>query len=210
MQPALGAAWTEVAGAYAMFDGPESPITQTFGLGMFDPVGDAEMERVERFFIDRGAGVHHEVSPMAPAPLLDLLNRRGYRPIELSSVLYRPIEPGISLAEKRNPALTVRLTRPGEEEAWARTAAAGWMDVAPGLEEFMLEIGRVNAVRERSHTFLAELDGTPVAAGAFSVCGGVALLAGASPSPRTAATAPSSRCSTRASASPPSTGATSR
>ena len=32
MQPETGAEWTEIAGVYAMFDGPDSPITQTFGI----------------------------------------------------------------------------------------------------------------------------------------------------------------------------------
>jgi len=27
--------WIEVGGTYAMFDGPSSPVTQTFGLGIF-------------------------------------------------------------------------------------------------------------------------------------------------------------------------------
>ena len=35
--PETGAQWIEVAGALAMFDGVESPCTQTFSLGMFDP-----------------------------------------------------------------------------------------------------------------------------------------------------------------------------
>jgi hypothetical protein len=33
--PDVGACWTEIAGAYVMFDGPASPCTQTFGLGLF-------------------------------------------------------------------------------------------------------------------------------------------------------------------------------
>ena len=36
LEPGSGAAWIEVGGAYAMFDGAESPLTQTFGLGMFE------------------------------------------------------------------------------------------------------------------------------------------------------------------------------
>ena len=35
LSPEIGAEWIEVAGAYAIFDGPESPLTQTFGLGLF-------------------------------------------------------------------------------------------------------------------------------------------------------------------------------
>src|SRR3712207_1726985 len=32
VSPEVGACWTEVAGCYAMFDGVESPVTQTFCL----------------------------------------------------------------------------------------------------------------------------------------------------------------------------------
>ena len=35
VNPEVGAEWIEVAGAYAMFDGVQSPCTQTFGLGLF-------------------------------------------------------------------------------------------------------------------------------------------------------------------------------
>lgn len=41
--PDSGAAWIEVAGAYAMFDGIESPCTQTFGLGMFEEASRKRM-----------------------------------------------------------------------------------------------------------------------------------------------------------------------
>ena len=34
--PASGAEWMECAGAYAVFDGVDSPVTQTFGLGLFE------------------------------------------------------------------------------------------------------------------------------------------------------------------------------
>ena len=60
--PESGAEWIEVAGAYAMFDGVGSPITQTFGLGVFDPVTQADMERLEEFFQKRGAKIdRHKV-----------------------------------------------------------------------------------------------------------------------------------------------------
>jgi GNAT superfamily N-acetyltransferase len=55
--------------------------------------------------------------------------------------------------------------------------------VAPGLDEFLADVGRINTVREQNHCFLAELDGALVAAGAMNVWEGVALLAGASTVP---------------------------
>src|SRR5260370_40499017 len=61
--PETGAEWIEVAGAYAMYDGPASPVTQTFGLGLFAETTPADLDRIESFFQVRGAPVCHEVSP---------------------------------------------------------------------------------------------------------------------------------------------------
>ena len=45
--PQTGAEWIEAAGAYAMYDGPNSPATQTFGLGLFQDPTAADMEQLE-------------------------------------------------------------------------------------------------------------------------------------------------------------------
>src|SRR6187455_610140 len=55
----------EVAGAHAMFDGVDSPLTQTFGLGIEEPVSNAVLDRIETFYSDLGAATYHEVSPLA-------------------------------------------------------------------------------------------------------------------------------------------------
>jgi GNAT superfamily N-acetyltransferase len=113
---------------------------------------------------------------------LPLLNQRGYQPIELTSVMFRQIGDGLDLAAPRNPRVRTRLIRDGEQELWARTAAAGWADVV-GSVDWMADLMRVSAGRMEALLFVAELDGAPVAAGALSLTGGVALLAGASTIP---------------------------
>lgn len=70
--PESGAEWIEVAGAFAMFDTPTSPLTQTFGLGVFDKITKAELDRLENFFEVRRAPIYHEVSPLADASLFAL------------------------------------------------------------------------------------------------------------------------------------------
>ncbi len=180
--PESGAKWIEVAGAYAMFDGVGSPLTQTFGLGVFDPVTSAEMEELEEFFLQRGAHVHHEVSPMADPALLTLLNERGYQPIELTSVMYRPISRGVRLASPRNEKVQARLIRSGEEELWAQTAASGWSGLTD-FNDLMLELMYLTAKRADGLSFLAELNGQAIASGALLIHDGVALLAGASTIP---------------------------
>lgn len=182
VDPESGAEWLEVAGAYAMFDGPTSPLTQTFGLGLFDPVGDSEMERIENFFKERGAPVFHEVSPLADPALRALLNQRGYQPIEFTTVMFRPIARGVHFTETRNEEIRVRLVGTGDHDLWAQTAVRGWSEF-PELEDFILGLATLQDARTTAYSFLAELNGQPIATGAMSICEGVALLAGASTVP---------------------------
>lgn len=180
--PASGAQWIEVAGARVMYDGVQSPMTQTFGLGLFEPVTVADMERIEQFFAERGAPVFHEVSPLADAGLLAMLNERGYRPMEFTNVMFRPLEPDLRLTRPGDGKVQVRLIRDDEHERWAQTSAAGWSEFTEYADQ-IFEIARVGAQRPSALSFLAELDGRAIATGALSIVDGVALLAGASTIP---------------------------
>ena len=182
VSPESGAGWVEVAGAYAMFDGVESPLTQTFGLGLFQTPTASDLQRIEEFFKERGAPVYHEVSPLADPSTFTLLNERGYEPFEFTSVMFRPLRPGAEPVARRDSGVSVRLAGPDEYELWAQTAARGWSEFEE-LEEFMLGLSRVSARRADGLSFLAELEGQPVATGALSIWEGVALLAGASTVP---------------------------
>src|SRR5262245_49406523 len=90
LQPDVRAEWIEVAGVYALFDGGASPLTQTFGLGVFEPFLAPEFARVEDFFRKRGVPTAHETSTLVARETLSLLSSRGYSPIEASTVLVRP------------------------------------------------------------------------------------------------------------------------
>lgn len=178
--PSVGAAWMDVAGVYAMFDGPRSPLTQTFGLGLFEPVGERELGRLEAFFQDRGAPVAHEVCPLLPPSVLTLLNERGYQPIEFSSVLVRPVE--VSLDVPPTP-VSVRRVEAEEIDLWSRVAGAGWGSESAELGAFIEELGRVIGRAAGSHCFLAFLNDRPIAAATLCLGTDVALLAGASTVP---------------------------
>jgi hypothetical protein len=180
VSPESGACWTEIAGAYAMFDGPRSPCTQTFGLGLFQLPSDEEMQRIESFFRERQAPVHHEVSPLADPALLSVLNQRGYRPLELTSVMYLRLE-RMGLAPANG--IPVRLACKDEQDVFARTLAEGWADQA-GLGDSLFDLMRVVAARPEGVNFLADMDGRPVAAGSLAIHKGIALLAGASTIPQ--------------------------
>ena len=176
VSPEVGASWIEVAGALAMFDGPASPITQTFGLGLFEDVTAADLTRIESFFSTRGAPAHHEVSPVAGAPIVTLLTERGYEPFEFTSVMYRPIAERPLVAS--NSSLRVRTVGEAEAGLWSRIAAEGWSET-PGLGDYLLTIGPVFAVTSNAHLYLAELDGQPIAAATLHLHEGIAIMAGA-------------------------------
>lgn len=179
--PDRGATWIEVAGAYAMFDGVGSPLTQTFGLGVFEPVTETHMDTLEEFFLSRDADVFHEVCPLADNSVFALFAKRGYHPVEFSNVLYRPISKDLRLEAAINERLNVRLTEKHEVQLWADTAFEGWSEFAE-VADFLKELGQVSAQSD-SLSFLGELNGKPVATGALMIAGDVALLAGASTVP---------------------------
>ena len=180
VDPASGAQWIEVAGARAMFDGVASPVTQSFGLGIAQTPTAADFDALEAFFHDRGAAVDHEVSPLADPATLALLNERGYRPIEFTSVMFRPIDSSASQPRAKS-AVIARVIDASEGERWSQVSAEGWRDL--GAADFVLNIGRVHANAPGTTVFLAELDGTPIAAAALNLSEGVAHLAGASTVP---------------------------
>jgi GNAT superfamily N-acetyltransferase len=180
--PELGAEWIEVAGAYAMFDGVDSPCTQTFALGLERMPDPADLDRIEKFFLDHRAPVFHEVSPMADKALLPLFVERGYHPVELSNVMFLPLAGRRPQAPPPSGAPQARVAGDDESEVWVRTGLEGWrelLEFAPQMSDLM----RTSARTEGNLRFLAEIDGTPVAAGALAIHNGVALLAGASTIP---------------------------
>jgi hypothetical protein len=178
--PESGAEWMESGGAVAVFDGVDSPITQTFGLGIFEELSPATLDVIERFFLDRGAPVFHEVSPLAGVAALDLLCARQYRPIEISNVMYRAVEKPAVEDDRR---ITVRVTGPEEAQLWADISVRGWTHEHPELRDFLLDISAVLSARQGSLCFLGEFDGQAAAAGALFIHEGVALFAGAATIP---------------------------
>jgi len=180
--PEVGATWTVVAETYAMFDGVGSPVTQTYGLGLFQPITAEDMDQLEEFFKSRGAAVFHEVCPLADQSTFIFLSERGYKPIEVSNVLYRPISPDLRLNAARNEEVKIRVIEKSEGELWAQTAYEGWREFSE-VADLVRELGLVT-VRSKASSFLAELQGDPIATGALIIAGDVALLAGASTVPK--------------------------
>lgn len=173
--------WMRCAGATVVFDGVDAPTTQTFGLGLYEELTSAALDEIEEFFAARGAEVMHEVCPFAGAATLDLLCARGYRPFEISNVMYRGVERTV---EGLPADVRVRVVAQDEAELWSDISARGWTHEHPEFEEFLRALGTVCVAREQSPCFLAELEGQPGAAGALILHEGVALFGGAATVPQ--------------------------
>ena len=179
---ATAPAWIEVGGAFVLFDGVDSPLTQSFGLGMRGAVTAHEFEQIENFFHERNAPVFLEVSPLASPETLTLLNERGYQPAEYTSVMCCRIGPTSSLPKSKNSAIHVRRMEATESELFAQTSASGWTD-DPQFREMILGFGRTFSSTQGTTAMFAEIDDKPIATGLVFIDNGVALLAGASTMP---------------------------
>ena len=190
ISPATGAEWIEVAGAVAMYDGADSPCTQTFGLGMRAALAEADLELIEEFYRQRGAPVFHEVSPLAEIRVHQMLCRRGYQPVELSSVMFRSPDAGsdddcggLAGSEGRDHgSIAVRIAGAAELSDWARLSAAGWSEF-PEYAAVMYDLALVAASRNQALSFIAEIDGRAAGTAGLSIVDDVALLTGASTLP---------------------------
>jgi hypothetical protein len=178
--PSVGASWIQVAGAHALFDGISSPLTQTFGVGVFEPMGDADFENIEAFFAEHGAPTSHEVSALATHDVWNLLSTRGYAPVETSSVLVR------STAGTARPAsgpVVARVIREDEARLWSRVMMEGVSEEFAAIAASIEQLGWIMARTSGAHCFLAELEGEAIASGVLTIRNGVALLGGASTVP---------------------------
>jgi hypothetical protein len=177
-EPYSGAMRTTIAGTLVMFAGVGSPITQTFCLGIHERPGDRDFDAMERFFTSRGSPVFHEVSPHAGIEVYAALARRGYKPIELSNVLYQPIDASTGLTV--NPKLRIRMVEKHEADWYGAVAARGWSEM-PDVLPFIQGFARSSV--EVATCLIAERDGDAIATAALFMHDGVALLAGASTVP---------------------------
>lgn len=184
-RPGTGAFATPLAGGFATFAAPGSPINKVAGLGFAGPLDPAELDAVERAYAERGTPVQVELSCLAEPGIGKLLSGRGYVLESFENVLGRrlPAEQGSA------PAADVLV-----EECPAADAPA-WLDLVitafaspdaqgvPSHESFPREeLERVVSDMAEATGFvryLARRGGVPAGGASMRLFEGVAQLAGA-------------------------------
>jgi GNAT superfamily N-acetyltransferase len=91
--PSDPVALLKVAGGYAFCCGPDYPVNQIVGMGLYDEVTAADLDQLEDFFRGRGVPCSVVLSPLAHASLRTMLGERGYSIAEFNTVLIRRIQP---------------------------------------------------------------------------------------------------------------------
>ncbi|HVR46594.1 MAG TPA: GNAT family N-acetyltransferase [Candidatus Binatia bacterium] len=175
LRPDTGVAGVEIAGGLAAFFGPESPVSEAFGVGTSAPVTAAEIAAITEFYESRASTARVFVSPLAHPTLGVGLAAAGYAPAEYENVLASgTFEP----YARRDD----RLRAAADLHAWARASAAAFLDggaVTPEDEHLALTIAASDGV-----TAVEGIeDGSIVATGAMDVRGDCAALFAASTMP---------------------------
>lgn len=173
-----GEVFLPVAGGHASFGGVDSPVTQAFGLGLNGPVTEADMEAMEAFYRLHGSAVNIETCPLADPSLLNLMNERGYRPIEYSNVFARELTSDDSRLWPV-PTSDVRVRRPAHDEAesYSLLVARSFFENTEISPEF-LALFTSTYYAAGAFFFIAEVEGLPAGGGMMSIHQGVASLGG--------------------------------
>jgi GNAT superfamily N-acetyltransferase len=167
MQPQTGGTVERVAGAYAIFAGPDSGISRTIGLGMNGAVTAADIEQVEEFYRSRRAPAQIDLCPLADASLKELLNERGYQLHEFQNCWFQPLadyEATVPVAG----GVSVREAEAADEDAWIQSVSRGFAE----REDMMtaeLEVATTFFNEPETRCFLSLVDGEPAGGGAMFI-----------------------------------------
>jgi len=165
-RPEIGAAEVEICGGHMIFAGLNSPIGHAAGLGFNGAVTASELDRLENFYKSHGAPAQLDLCPLTDPSVLELVSTRRYAIAELNNVLYCPLNAAGPIEVP--PDITIRRGKPEEAGLFSHLVARCFFDNADPPVGFADMLAPLFAFPE-SVTFLASLNGTPVAAAAGRV-----------------------------------------
>jgi len=187
-RPQGGCFATPLAGGFATFAAPGSPINKVAGVGFAGPLDAAELDAVERAYAVRGVPVQFELACLADPQVGALLTRRGYALVNFENLLGRRLP-----VERRTAVFGIAVTESpaAERAAWLDLVATGFASPdtqgVPSHESFPREeLERVMDDMAEAEGFvrlLARHAGEPAGGAAMRLFEGVAQLCGAATLP---------------------------
>jgi hypothetical protein len=165
------AASVEIAGGWAIFAGPGSPLNHAVGLGLNGPVRKSEICALEEFFRSRAARPAIDLCPLADPTLVEFLSSRGYGITEFNNVLVKRLA-GTEIVLTPH----VRRALADEVDLWSHTVGRGFFEHAELTGEEM-DVGRAICAMPGALAWLAGAEtGELAGGGALSIYNGLALL----------------------------------
>jgi len=153
------AALEVIAGGTAVFGGVEYPANHIVGMGLYGPVTESDVDRVEEFYRSRGVPCEIVVSPLADPSLRELLAPRGYRITEFNSVLIRRLDDCEPVALPEGVALEP--VTASNEKLWSDVVAQGFAEFGPLPDNIFTPFAALPA----SINYLARVDAVPAGGG---------------------------------------------
>lgn len=180
---------TPIAGGFAAFTEPDSPLNKVSGLGFAGAFDEAAWGAIEAAHAARQAPLLVELATLAEPGIARLLTQRGFELVGVENVLGRELP--VQGSVRAFPDLRVTEAAPAELDLWMDVIVNGFAspDVQgiPAPESFdraLLErIIRDMAEARGVVRYLAYRDGQPAGAGTMRMHDGVAQLCGAATLP---------------------------
>lgn len=130
LRPQVGAATLPVGDGVAIFAGP-SAFSFAVGLGMEAPVAASHVDQLEKFFSDRRVPARVDVTPFSDPSLSRILDTRGYRISEITTVLVIDVRYGV-MNWQVAPDVELRSAHDGDIPFWVDLLAQSFYVTDPG------------------------------------------------------------------------------
>lgn len=173
-----------VAGGFACFAEPNSPMNKVVGLGFDGLPDEAVLGEIERAFAARGSATQVELSNLADPEVTALLSGRGYRLEEFENVLGRPV------GDEPAPVSDVQVRRADDLTAWVNVVVEGFAhpdgEGPVSHEQFpadIVERAERDMEKAGATAYVALCDGVVAGGAMMRVAGSIAQLAGAATAP---------------------------
>jgi len=180
--PERPSAMIEVGGGVAPFVGKGLSLSRAVGLGMRGPVTDADLDALEDFYRRRDVDADLAVSPYADRTLFEGLGRRGFRLVQLDTLLAQRIDPEARFAAPAE-GVTVRKAALDEGPAWVRASLQGFSGSDSEVPAGMAESFEAAFHAPTSTYFFASIAGVVAGTAGVNLHEGTAGLFGASTLP---------------------------
>lgn len=171
------------AGGVLCFESPGCWANHAQGVGLMDPVSDAELDYLVEFYSSRGCEPTAELCPFAHQSLVDGLAARRFELRHFENVFVRELVAGedmmASLPHGWPEGLEIVPVEPGDAamlSTFVDVSISGFLEPGEQVTRAMIETAERLAAHPRNDCYLARVDGEVVGACSMETAGPIASV----------------------------------